>query len=192
MPPKAKITKEMIVDAAFALARREGAEAVNARAVAGALGCSTQPVMYHFPTMEALKKTAYDKADQFHTDYLLQPRGGERLLGMGLSYIRFAVEEPHLFRFLFQSGYAARRSAEEIIGSQELAPVLGAMREAMGVSMAQATEIFWTIALFAHGYASLAAGGALAYDERQAAAHLRRAYRGAALAAQEARDEEAL
>ena len=56
MPPKVKITKEMIRDSAFEIARSEGAENINARAVSKKLGCSTQPVMYHFKTIEELKK----------------------------------------------------------------------------------------------------------------------------------------
>ena len=38
MPPKAKITREMIIDAAFEVARAEGAENVNARTVSKKLG----------------------------------------------------------------------------------------------------------------------------------------------------------
>ena len=52
MPAKAKVTKEMIVDAVFAIAREAGAENINARTVSERLHCSTQPVMYHFATME--------------------------------------------------------------------------------------------------------------------------------------------
>ena len=103
--PKARITREMIVDAAFAVARTAGAASVSARTVAAALGCSTQPVMYHFATIEELKRAVYDRADRFHTDYLMNTDAQSGpLLGMGLNYIRFAIEEPHLFRFLFQSG----------------------------------------------------------------------------------------
>ena len=57
MPAKAKVTKEMIVDAAFAIAREAGVENINARTVSESLHCSTQPVMYHFATMEELKRT---------------------------------------------------------------------------------------------------------------------------------------
>ena len=56
MPPKAKITREMIIDAGFEVAREFGIEAVNARTVSEKLGCSTQPVMYHFKTIEDMKK----------------------------------------------------------------------------------------------------------------------------------------
>ena len=63
MPAKVKVTKEMIVDAAFAIAREAGVERISARTVSERLHCSTQPVMYHFATMEALKRTVYAKAD---------------------------------------------------------------------------------------------------------------------------------
>ena len=74
MPAKAKVTKEMIVDAAFAIAREAGVERINARTVSERLHCSTQPVMYHFATMEALKRTVYAKADLYHSEYLMNTR----------------------------------------------------------------------------------------------------------------------
>ena len=39
MPPKVKVTREQIVQAALALVRESGAQALNARAVANRLGC---------------------------------------------------------------------------------------------------------------------------------------------------------
>ena len=185
--PKVKITKDMIVDAAFALAREQGIEKVNARTVAQRLGCSTQPVMYQFAAIADMKRAVYEKADWFHTEYLLnvgEPREGP-LLGIGLNYIRFATEEPHLFRFLFQSGSAVERSLPEMIDSEALVPVLAAMQGAMGLELAQVKEVFLTIALFAHGYASIIANNSLEYEEGTVAAHLERAYRGAVLAVQE-------
>lgn len=55
MPPKAKITKDMVIDAAFEVAREIGTENINARTVSKKLNCSTQPVMYHFATIDELK-----------------------------------------------------------------------------------------------------------------------------------------
>lgn len=68
MPPRAKVTKDMIIDAAFEIARKTGAENINARTVSKKLNCSTQPVMYHFATIEELKKAAYVKSDWYHTE----------------------------------------------------------------------------------------------------------------------------
>ncbi len=187
MPPKVKISKDMIIEAAFGIVRQAGAENLNARTVSQKLGCSTQPVMYHFATIKDLKRAVYERADAFHTQYLLhvgQQREGI-LLGIGLNYIRFAIEEPHLFRFLFQSGLAAESSLPEMMDSQQLRPVLSAMQEAMGLDAGQTKGVFLTIALFAHGYASIIANNSLTYEEEVIAAHLEQAYRGAVLAVQE-------
>lgn len=191
MPPKAKITKDMVIDAAFEVAREMGAENINARTVSKKLNCSTQPVMYHFETIEELKKAVYAKSDQYHTEYLMDAKdfGQETVLGIGLNYIRFAIREPHLFRFLFQSGYAVENSLLEMIDSEELTPVILAMQESMNLSVEKTKEAFLTIALFVHGYASIIANNSLEYDEKLAAAHLERAYTGAVLAAREEKNE---
>ena len=185
--PKAKITKEMVIDAAFEVTRIMGSENVNARTVSEKLGCSTQPVMYHFARIEEMKRAVYEKADRFHTEYLMnieKPQEGV-MLGIGLNYIRFAIREPNLFRFLFQSGFAVGNSLLEMIDSEELLPVLSAMQGAIGMNMEQTKEVFLTIAMFAHGYASIIANNSLEYDEKVVAAHLERAYRGAVLAVKE-------
>lgn len=169
------------------IARTEGVEQINARTVSQKLGCSTQPVMYHFATIEDLKRAAYEKTDQFHTGYLMNV--GEQsdglLLGIGRNYIRFAIEEPNLFRFLFQSGYAVENSLPEMFDSEGLKPLIAAMQEASGMNETQMKEVFLTIAMVAHGYASIIANNSLEYDESVISAHLQRAYRGAVLALQE-------
>ena len=188
VPPKAKITKDMIVDAAFEIVRSEGVENINARTVSEKLNCSTQPVMYHFATIEALKKTVYAKADRYHSEYLMHIHNPQKgvMLGIGLNYIRFAIEEPHLFRFLFQSDGFNGTTLPEMIDDAELMPVILAMQEAVGGgSIEQVKEIFLTVFLFVHGYASLIANNSLAYDEDLIEVHLERAYHGAILATQE-------
>lgn len=183
MPPKAKITKEMIIDAAFEIARKTGAENINARTVSQKLNCSTQPVMYHFARIEELKKAAYEKAGEYHTEYLMNISDPQEevLLGIGLNYIRFATDEPHMFKFLFQSGYAAENSLLEMINSDELKPVISAMQGAMNMDLEQTKEIFIILAMFVHGYASIIVGNSLEFDEKLISKHLERVYRGAVL-----------
>ena len=189
MPPRVKITKEQILDAAVSIIRKNGLDSLNARALAQELHCSTQPILYAFSTMEELKRAAYRRVDQLHTDYLLNtPPDRDPLLGIGLNYIRFAVEEPRLFRFLFQSGYAEEKNLLEMIDSAELSPVLDAMQEGLGMDRPKTRDVFLTLALFAHGYASIHANNTLAYDEDLAAAHLERAFLGAVAAVSQEED----
>ena len=186
MPGKVKATKEMIIDAAYAVARETGAENINARTVSERLHCSTQPVMYHFATIGELKKAVYAKADSYHSAYLMdlkQPQKGV-MLGIGMNYICFAMEEPHLFRFLFQSDFFDGKTLLELIDAPELTPVLSAMGASLEMDREQTKKVFLLIFLFAHGYASLIANDSLQYNEEAIHAHLEQAYRGAILAAQ--------
>lgn len=183
MPPKAKVTKDMVVDAAVEVARQQGVQSINARTVASQLGCSTQPVMYHFSTIDELRRAAYAKADALHSAYLMQGSPDvDPLLSIGLSYIRFAKEEPLLFRFLFQSDYAQKNGLLETIEAPELVPVLDVVQQKAALDRAQIKEIFLIVALFAHGCASLIANGAIEYDESPIAANLERCFVGAVAA----------
>ena len=185
MPAKVKVTKEMILNATFAIARETGAESINARTVSERLNCSTQPVMYHFATIDELKRTVYAKADLYHSEYLMNRKKGDAALGIGMNYIRFAIEEPHLFRFLFQSDYFSGSTLLELIEADELIPVLSAMQGALEMNLEQTKRVFLTIFLFAHGYASIIANNSLKYDETLIHSQLTQAYKGALLAARE-------
>ncbi len=185
MPPKAKITKEMIIEAAFEIVRENGIENVNVRNIAKRLNCSTQPVMYHFAAIEELKQVLYKEADRFQTEYLMNIKSEEIMLEIGLNYIRFAVDEPMLFRFLFQSGYAVSNSMLELADNEEAAPLVALMQQAMELDEKSTKEVFVTLALFAHGYASIIANTPMEFDEKTAAEQLERVYNGALLAAKE-------
>lgn len=165
MPPKVRITREMIVDAAFRLVREEGEAGLNARAVAQRLNCSTQPVMYNFATVEQLRQAVYAKADEFHSRYLLRMDGDDPMLAIGRNYIRFAAEESGLFRFLFQSNQFKGTDLDTLIRDPAAGPLLEMVADAAGLSMEDARKLFRRMFIMAHGYASLLANNAMEYDE---------------------------
>ena len=184
MPKKPTTPKEAMIEGAIELIREKGHEDLTVRKLAAFLGCSTQPIMYHFATIDSLKRTVYARADQEHSEYLMQVRPGQDpVLAIGLNYVRYAVEEPRLFRFLFQSGYTEENNLLEMIDCEELEPVLAAMQEGTGMDRERTRQVFLTVALFAHGYASIIANNALEYDEALIAEHLERTWNGAVLAA---------
>lgn len=167
MPPKTKITKDMIIDAAFNIVREEGADKINARNISEKLNCSTQPVLYHFATIDEIREETYKKADIYHSEYITNIRKeNNTLLTPGILYIRFAQDEKELFRFLFQSDKFAKKSLKELIDQEEIKPVLENMQKMTSATMEETKRIFSSIFLMVHGYASLIANNAMVYDEK--------------------------
>ncbi len=162
MPKRPTTSRENMIEGAFRIVRREGFSALTARKLAGELGCSTQPVMYQFPDLKELREKVYERADRFHTEYITED---DDFLEIGLRYVRFAAEEPHLFRFLFQSG----RFDGTDIRTLTHESVADAIREAASkdLEMAEedALECFEALFAMVHGYAGLVANNTLRYDE---------------------------
>ncbi len=167
MPPKSQITREMIIRAGLELVRKYGAEALNVRKIAAELECSTQPVMYQFSTVDELKNAIYSEADKYHSAYIINAEvtAENPMLAIGMRYIKFAAEEKHLFRFLFQSDKYANAGFNELIGNDELAPIFSVLQEQADITAEQSKEAFSALFLTVHGIASLLANNSMEYDE---------------------------
>lgn len=177
----ARITKEAIVEAAFELVRTEGHERLNVRALAERLGCSTQPILYHFASMEEVRAAAYHAVDERHSAFLVAglDTAPEPLLQLGLNYVRFAYEEPRLFRFLFQTDAFGGQDLDALVAAPEVAALVGMVAREAGLDEAGARSAFLTMFVCAHGYASLLANNALPFDEGEASRALEASYLGA-------------
>ena len=180
MPAIAKVTKEMIIEAAFEVAKELGAENITARTVSQKLGCSTQPVLYHFKTIEDVRIAAHKKASEFHIDYVTNLSGKyERpMLEVGMRYIQFAVEEKNLFRFLYHSNYYTGVSLSDWLTGKIFDSLFPILRRQANVDERQAYSIFSQIVLVTHGIASLLANNAMVYDEAYCIRTLSNAYFG--------------
>lgn len=104
MPPKVKITKKNIVDAAVDIVRKSGTESMNARNIAAKLDCSTQPIFSNFSTMDELRLSVIKKAYELYQEYIKREIESEKFppyKASGMAYIRFAKEEKELFKLLY-------------------------------------------------------------------------------------------
>ncbi|MBP3604220.1 MAG: TetR/AcrR family transcriptional regulator [Lachnospiraceae bacterium] len=194
MPPKPRITKEMIVEEAFQIARTEGADKITARRVSENLKCSTQPVLYYFSAVEEIRAAVFQKADEYHTRFLMNEEHdyGDPILAMGMNYIRFALEERNLFHFLFQSNEYSGDSLIDLVQSEEIKPIIQVMKQEAEMTEEEVKEIFTTLFVFVHGYASLFANNEMVYDEEFLVTSLTKVFDGAVYAAREVTNEEDL
>lgn len=102
--PKQRITKEMVVDAAFEIARRDGMEQVLVKNIADRLGCSVQPIYSYCKNMEGLREDVAGQVRRFIREYVSDHIDSNDLFrSTGRAYVQLAKEEPHLFRiFILQ------------------------------------------------------------------------------------------
>ncbi len=177
MPPKAKITKEAVLTAAVELVRRDGAGALNARALAGELGCSTQPLFTQYPTMEALKTAVIEEATARWMRCIEEERAGEKWLpykAMGMAYWRFAVTERELFKLLFMRD----RTGEALTTDASFAMAIDAIQKANRLTYEAAERFHMAMWAAVHGLAAMSATGYLSLTAEQVSALMSEIYQG--------------
>lgn len=102
MPPKPKFTKEEIITAAYDLVRERGTDAVTAREVGRRLGVSSSPIFTVFRDMEELRDAVKQRAEATFNAYIDLAEGyTPAFKKRGMQWVKFAQEEPMLFRLLF-------------------------------------------------------------------------------------------
>ncbi|MBQ3063436.1 MAG: WHG domain-containing protein [Clostridia bacterium] len=156
MPPKVKITREDILAAAVSLVRTGGAQAINARAVAAALDCSTQPIFSNFQTMEDLQlATAAAAYERYLTFIKCEVEGGKypQYKAMGMAYIRFAKEERELFKLLFMCD----RTGADLSPTADFEQSVEMIMQANGVTREQARLMHLEMWSAVHGIGTMLA-----------------------------------
>ena len=102
MAPKNKFTKQQMVEAALRVVRARGIDGLTAKTMADELGTSTQPVFTGFGSMDGVRKEVYAAAVDVYDRYVdAGLKEDVPFFGFGMQYIRFAREEPELYRLLF-------------------------------------------------------------------------------------------
>ena len=177
MPPKVKVTKDDIVKTALALVREQGAEALNARAVAAALNCSTQPVFSNFASMEELRSATVNAAYECYLEFLR--REAERgeyppYKAFGMAYVRFADEEKNLFQLLFMRN----RRGEAPAPSPDFEASVALISAANGISREKAELLHLEMWTCVHGIGTMLATSFLALDRELISGILTDVYQG--------------
>lgn len=176
MPPKPKVTKEQILQCALTLVRKKGVGALTAKRLATELSCSTQPIFWHYESMESLKQDIFDAALAIFGEHLRRhdPKHSPYLT-IGLNYIRFATEERELFRLLFMSDFG---HTDVIDARVEMDYILGIIEESEDVRQETAQIIYRDMWLFSHGIAAMMATGTANFNEEEVQDMLSDVYRG--------------
>ena len=78
MPPKAKFTRDIIIQAGLSIVRENGIEALTARALGAKLGSSARPIFTVFQSMDEVQaevkesaKSIYDETSYIDLDDII-------------------------------------------------------------------------------------------------------------------------
>lgn len=162
MPSSPRIPKETILEYALKMLIREGYAAINIKALAKEIGCSTQPISWHFGNMEGLRKELAEYAKAYADQKLCsKAEGMEAFAHMGSAYLDMAFDEPNLFRYLnmnndsgyFMSGFDA------FMADDESSAVAEQMTGQLKISKDKVGVFYKNMIIYTHGLASMIASG---------------------------------
>ena len=166
MAPKNKFTREEMVEASLRVVRTKGIDGLTAKTLADALGTSTQPVFTAFGSMDALKREVYAAALRLYDGYVnagLQEK--IPFFGVGMQYIRFAREEPELYRLLFLAQTQECSAMKSMEHLREL--VRPTLVNIYHITAEEADVYFRDLWFVVHSLATLIVTGDCPYSDRE-------------------------
>lgn len=180
MPPKAKFTREEIIEAAFQLARAEGFDKITARELGKKLQSSARPIFTVFENMDEVKAEVIIRAKELYGQYVENGLKQELAFkGVGMAYITFAIDEPKLFQLLFMS------AEPEKIGVENILPQIDASYEDILQSVLKyvdsreaADMIYQHLWTYTHGIATMCATNLCSYTMEQISERLTQIFIG--------------
>ena len=179
MPRKTVINKKDIINAAVEIVRKDGYEALNARALAKALGCSTQPIFSNFRNMEELSGSVLKRSLEIYDEFVAKEFDKSHdyppYKTNGMAYIRFAMEEKNLFKLLFMRDRTNDPNPAEENTFYDVLPLI---MKATGLNKEQAALFHFEIWSAVHGIAVMVASSYYNADMELISATLTDVYQG--------------
>lgn len=163
MPSSPKIKREDMLQAALEIVISHGYAALNIKAVAQKMGCSTAPISWQFGGMDGLREELIPYAEQYVEThyYSLHENEVATFEQRGMGTIDLALEKPNLFCFLYMGDRKQLLSAgfelgtEKPDGSHEYTK----MAEILEITQEQAMDFAMTMMIYTQGMGTLIAAG---------------------------------
>ena len=160
MPPKAKFTKQEIINASIEIIETTGIDTLTARSLGDKLGSSARPIFTVFDSMEEVLSATFAYANEIYESYV--KNGLKEPLpfkGVGLSYVKFASERPKLFRLLFMKENKRIYNTQNVLAGIEsnYDLILNSIVTCYGVDKEIAKKLYLHIWVYTHGIAVLIA-----------------------------------
>lgn len=171
MARKVQISKDIILQTALDMLIRDGYSSINIKTLAKEIGCSTQPIVWHFDNMEGLR-TALAEHAQSYANNKMQLTGEnavEAFAYIGKAYVEIAVNEPNLFRFLYldENKCKSVNNFEAIMKSKNNTELIKRIANYLELQEEKAGRYLQNTIIYAHGIATLVATNVITASEEE-------------------------
>ena len=169
MPTKIRISKEMILDAAFEIVKQEGMEKLSNRELANKLKCSIRPIYYQFENVEEMQKELYLKIEQYFYKFILDNmvEGIPKYKQVGINYIKFAKKEKKLFQTLFMSDIGLSPNAFVSKDGEDYKEIEKLIKISADIKEEDIKDFHTKMWIFCHGIATLVANDTIKLTDNQ-------------------------
>ena len=169
MPTKIRISKDMILDAAFEIVRQDGMEKLSNRELANKLKCSIRPIYYQFENVEEMQKELYIKIEKYFYKFLLDNmvKGITQYKQVGINYIKFAKKETKLFQTLFMSDTGLTPDAFVSKEGKDYKEIEKLIKISTNLKDDDIKDFHTKMWIFCHGIATLVANGTVKLTDKQ-------------------------
>lgn len=169
LPKTLKITKEMILDTAFDIAKEEGMNQVSNREIAKRLNSSIRPIYYQFSNTEELKKELYQKIERYFYQVIMADLNDSmpQYKQIGINYIKFACTEKNLFQILFMSKGDYFLDSFVSKDAEDFSAISKLIKLSTNLNEKDIESFHLKMWIFTHGIATLAAKGTITFTPKQ-------------------------
>lgn len=181
MPPKAKFTRDKIIQAGLNIIRENGVEALSARALGAKLGSSARPIFTVFESMEEVQAEIKKSAKAIYAEYV--KKGLEQELafkGVGTQYILFAIQEPKLFQLLFMFEQKQSPAVVNVLPmiDDNYKDILLSVQNGYHLSENKAEQLYRHLWIYTHGIAVLCATNMCVFTTEEISKMIAQVFKG--------------
>jgi len=171
MGRKTQITKQIILETALQMLIRDGYGAITVKTLAAQIGCSTQPIVWHFENMSGFRKAFLEYCIDYAKNRFTVWNGSldDLLTETARGYISIACNMPNLFRFVFVENKDECKDSDVVQKLQldNTKRIIHLLREEKGLTEPQAASFLMNYEFYIHGIASYTASGFVNYPEEE-------------------------
>lgn len=171
MARKVQISKEVILQAALEMLIENGYSSINIKTLSQKIGCSTQPLVWHFENMEGLRKALADYALSYANNKMC-PTADDAVNAfeqVGRAYIRMALNESNLFQFVFLNGSGCypMGNSEMLVEDKDNSELIRMISNEFQISEQNAGQYLQDTLIYTHGIATFVATGIMRLSEEE-------------------------